>query len=84
MQVSVELSAAEVAWIDQAVANGLFESRDAAIRGAINGAIGDSLDDAAIGEAYRRAYEEHPEDEGLGEAGLQLLSQRIQAERGHA
>jgi Arc/MetJ-type ribon-helix-helix transcriptional regulator len=78
VQVSIELSSAEVAWIDRAVANGLFESREAAIKGAINGAIGSGLDDAAIAEAYRRGYEAHPEDEQLGELGLRLLGESIQ------
>lgn len=79
MQVSIELSSAEVAWIDRAVANGLFESREAAIKGAINGAIGSGLDDAAIAEAYRRGYEAHPEDEQLGQLGLRLLGNRFSA-----
>lgn len=78
MQVSVELSDAEVAWIDRAVSNGLFASREDAIRSAINGAIDVGLDDAAIAEAYRRAYEAYPEDERLGESALQLLGESIQ------
>lgn len=82
MRVAIDLSDAEVAWIDRAVAVGLFESRDAAIRAAIDGAIGTGLDDAAIAEAYRRAYKVNPEGKELGELGLQLLSESMQAQTG--
>lgn len=78
MQVSIELSNADVAWIDRAVSNGLFESREAAIKSAISGALGSGLDDAAIAEAYRKGYEAYPEDERLSEFGLRLLSEAIQ------
>lgn len=78
VRVSVELSHAKVAWIDRAVSNGLFESREAAIRGAINGPIGAGADQAAIAEAYRRAYAEQPEDEAIGGAGVRLLREALE------
>lgn len=81
MRVSIELSEAEVAWIDRAVANGLFASRDAAIQSAIHGAVGDGLNEGAIEEAYRRGYSDHPEDGSAGEAGLRFLANAVRPEQ---
>jgi Arc/MetJ-type ribon-helix-helix transcriptional regulator len=80
VRVSIDLSDAEIAWIDRAVATGLFESRDAAIKSAIDGALGYGWDDATIAEAYRRGYEAHPADADLGEAGLGLLAETIRSQ----
>lgn len=80
VRVSIEISEAELAWVDHAVENGLFPSREAAVRGAMDGSL-EALDDVAIAEAYRRAYARQPAAEGHAKAGLAFLSDALQAER---
>jgi hypothetical protein len=74
VRVSIDLSDAELVWVDRAVENELFEDRDTAIRGVMEGSFGD---DAATAQAYRRAYSRHPVHERYAAAGLAFLSDAL-------
>jgi Arc/MetJ-type ribon-helix-helix transcriptional regulator len=81
VEIAVLLSTEELARLDRAVAEGRFESRGDAVRQALHDALARLERSAEIEESYRRAYSEHPEDERIGEVGLQLLRERVAADR---
>lgn len=83
MRVSIDFSEAEIVWADRAVANGLFEDREMAIRGVMGGSFGD-LGDTAIAKAYSHAYSKRPASTGDSEIGLAFLSGALRAERGES
>lgn len=76
-QLAVQLSTTEAAWLDRAVGRGLFHSREEAIHAILERAMS-VPDDDEVADAYRRGHELVPEDEAWGQAGLALLSQRLQ------
>lgn len=70
-QIAVRLADEDLERLDDAVARGVFPSRAAAVRAGLVRLLGDERE-AQIAEAYRRAYASDPQDESIGEAGLQL------------
>jgi Arc/MetJ-type ribon-helix-helix transcriptional regulator len=79
-RIAVELSDRELERLDDAVARGRFESREAAVRAALRSVFALPSEDQ-IADAYRRAYGAVPEDERLGEVGLQLAAERLRRDR---
>lgn len=75
-QVAIRIPDAALAAVDEAVRDGRFESRAAAVREALERLL-DSERERAIAASYRRAYAEHPEEEALGEAGATLMAESV-------
>lgn len=85
IEIAVPLSDEELAALDEAVADGRFESRADGLRHGLHTILsngGPSRSD--IEESYRRAYEQKPEEPWTGEVGLQLVDDRVRAERGRS
>ena len=80
-QVPVRLTDSDLAALDAAVRRGRFASRSEALRAGLARVLGDERE-REIEDAYRRGYEEHPQEEWVGEVGLAGLTAFDRAERG--
>jgi len=69
VQIAVRLADAEIDYLDAAVARGTFPSRAAGVRAGLQRLL-QADREAEIERAYRRAHARHPEEPGIGEAGL--------------
>jgi len=78
-QIAIRLADADLERLDAAVARGLYPTRAAAVRAAVERLLRDEREQE-IAEQYRRAYEAHPQDESLGRAGLELMAELIARE----
>lgn len=69
--------------LDEVVARGRFASRSEALREGLAMLLREERE-RDIEEAYRRAYEKHPQEDWIGEVGLWALTQIVAAEEaGH-
>lgn len=83
VQIPVRIPDEDARRLDEAVAQGRFESRSAAIREGLSKLLREERE-REIAEQYRRAYEKHPQEEWIGEVGLWALEQIVDAEeKGH-
>jgi len=71
-QIAVRLDDDQLAALDAEVASGKFESRAEAVRAAIDRMLREERE-REIAEAYRRGYGRQPQEEWVGQAGLELL-----------
>jgi Arc/MetJ-type ribon-helix-helix transcriptional regulator len=78
-QIAVRLSKADLARLDEAIADGRFPSRAAALREGLNSLLRDERE-REIEDAYRRGYGAAPQEEWVGEAGLAAFAAFVEAE----
>jgi Arc/MetJ-type ribon-helix-helix transcriptional regulator len=71
----------DVAALDKLVAEGRFESRSDALRAGLARLLREERE-REIAAAYRRGYGERPQDEWVGQVGLQGLAELDRAEGG--
>ena len=79
VQIPVRIPEDDAKALDEAVSRGTFGSRSEAVREAIDMLLKE-LREREIDEAYRRGYGKHPQEESVGEAGLELFAARVAAE----
>lgn len=72
VQIAIRLADADLDRLDEAVAQGHFASRAAAVRAGVERLLRDERD-LEIAEQYRRAYGRQPQDESAGRAGVSLM-----------
>lgn len=68
-----------MAELDAAVRRGRFATRSEAVRAGIELLLREERD-REIDEAYRRGYGEHPQEEWVGEVGLDAFAAFVVAE----
>ena len=71
----------DVAALDELVAEGRFANRSDALRAGLARLLEEKRE-REIEAAYRRGYEEHPQEAWVGELGLQGLAELDRAEGG--
>jgi len=79
VQIPVRIPDRDADLLDEAVARGRFASRSDALREGLANLLREERD-REIAEQYRRAYEKYPQEDRIGQDGLILLQQRIEAE----
>ena len=79
VQIPVRIPDRDAELLDEAVARGRFASRSEALRQGLALLLRGERDQE-IADAYRRAYEKHPQEDWIGEVGLWALSQIVAAE----
>jgi len=79
VQIPVRIPDRDAELLDEAVARGRFASRSEALRQGLALLLREERDQE-IADAYRRAYEKHPQEDWIGEVGLWALSQIVAAE----
>lgn len=79
VQIPVRIPESDLAALDAAVARGRFPSRSEALRAALRELLREERE-REIDEAYRRAYEAHPQEEWVGEVGLAAFAAFVEAE----
>jgi Arc/MetJ-type ribon-helix-helix transcriptional regulator len=78
-QIAVRLSERDLARLDEAIADGRFPSRAAALREGLDSLLRDERE-RDIEHAYRRGYGAVPQEEWVGEAGLAAFAAFVEAE----
>lgn len=73
-QIAVRLSAEEWAAVDAVVAKGRCASRAAVIREGLALFLREEREREIV-ESYRKGYGEHPQEDWIGEWGLQSLAE---------
>ena len=81
VQVPVRLTEEDVAALDAIVASGRFTSRSDALRAGLARVLHEERQHE-IDDAYRRGYEEKPQEEWVGALGLSALAAFDRAEGG--
>jgi len=71
----------DLAVLDELVKSGRFASRSEALRAGLARLVHDERE-RAIDEAYHRGYEEHPQEDWVGQVGLAGLEAFDRAEGG--
>lgn len=82
-QVAVRIPDETLADLDEQVKAGRYPSRAAAMRAAIEQLLRVQRE-LEIAEEYRRAYGAHPQEEWIGEAGLEFMAQIVAADEARA
>lgn len=77
-RIAIELSDRELEQLDRVVARGDFDSREAALHEALRNAL--CPDEDELTEAYRRAYDQAPEDGAWRDVGLRLAADSLRCE----
>lgn len=80
-QVPVRLTEEDVSALDRLVERGRFASRSDVLRAALSQLLEEERQQA-IDEAYRRGYEQFPQEEWIGVAGLTAFAAWDAAEGG--
>jgi Arc/MetJ-type ribon-helix-helix transcriptional regulator len=80
-QIAVRLSERDLARLDEAIADGRFASRAAALREGLDSLLRDERE-REIEDAYRRGYGAEPQEQWVGEAGLAAFAAFVEAEEG--
>lgn len=73
-QIAIRLPEDDLKALDDAVAEGRFPSRAAAVRSSVTLMLR-AQREREIAESYRRGYGEQPQEEWVGEAGLALMGE---------
>ncbi len=79
VQIPVRIPEEDAKKLDDCVARGRFANRSEAFREGLALLLREERE-REIEEAYRRAYELCPQEDRVGQDGLILLQQRIEAE----
>lgn len=78
-QIAVRLPDEVLAGVDATVASGRYASRAAAVRAGLNRVLAEERE-REIADAYRRGYEQAPQEEWVGEAGLAFMAEVLRDE----
>jgi Arc/MetJ-type ribon-helix-helix transcriptional regulator len=78
-QIAIRIPDHDLSALDEAIADGRFPSRAAALREALTRLLRDERR-RAIEEADRRGYGTHPQEEWVGESGLAAFAALVAAE----
>lgn len=79
VQIPVRIPRDDAERLDAAIARGRFANRSEALREGL-ALLLRAEREREIEAAYRRAYEEHPQEEWTGELGLALFAAWVEAE----
>ncbi len=78
-QIAIRLPDSDLRRLDEAVAQGRYPTRAAAVRAGVERLLREERE-LEIGEQYRRAYGVQPQQESDGDAGLALMSSAVRRE----
>jgi Arc/MetJ-type ribon-helix-helix transcriptional regulator len=82
-QIAIRLPEEDLTALDEAIAQGRYPSRAAAVREGLKRLLRDERE-RELEDAERRAYGEQPQEEWIGELGLAAFAQLVAAEEKEA